>query len=147
MGQCMFGSKISQIVSIAVKCSIDLQIIQHFTPPAGQKVMQFDSDKLVVIRDAILVSIAEDVEGWDTLPSKRLIDIKYRSGVIPKVPITNMVMEVEYRVLAIARGALIYSGFLPELAAEQIMGFMTTNFDKQVVVDHEMPEMIKAIRY
>ena len=146
LGHSMFGSKIANIVSSAVKAIIDLQLMALCTPSADKKVVEFGAAQLASWRDEILTALAE-VEGLDTLPSKRLIDIRYRSGIVPKVPITNMVQDIEYRILAIARGSAIHEGFLPEMAAERMMGFVSTAMDKQLQVDVTIPEMVKAIRH
>ena len=144
LGEAMFGMKLIGIVSAAVRAAIDAEIDRLFTPGAGMKSVQFNNDVLVEMRTQILEVVAL-VEGAESLPSKRNIDIRYRSSAIQKVPVLHLAMEVEYRILAMARGAAVWQGFLVELPAEKIMNFRSTAVDKRVDVDQEMTEMRKAI--
>ena len=50
------------IVGVAVRTVIDLYITKHFTPPAGEKVLEMNEEVFVGIRDDILEA-AEKVDG------------------------------------------------------------------------------------
>ena len=143
LGEAMFSSKIHSIVGMAVRTCIDLHIIQHLTPGAEEKVVVFDEEKFAGMGDDILLKTAE-TEGYEALPSKRFIEVKYRGGVVTAVPVTCMVNEVEVRILAAAKAAAIWQGDLPELAAEKILNFRTLPAYKLVKVEPSMIEIIKA---
>ena len=143
IGESMFKHRLIDIVGSQVGDHISTQLCEFLCNTIGAEATDDEEAKANQVvdealctrwRDALLISIHETIVGVMELPSRRMVDIPYRGGLIPKVAVSWLGQEIDLRIAAFIRQIGVAQSSLPEMAAEKALGLWSKLQDKAFTI-------------
>ncbi|CAK0850440.1 unnamed protein product [Prorocentrum cordatum] len=145
IGEAMFHSKMSDVLSAAAAQEIDEKIVALCTPSAPNTRVPMNNEVFEDWRGQIVAEV-NAIDGVEQLASKRFVDVPYRSKAIPKVPVTCMVNDVELRLWGVIKGSGVAHGQIPKHQAEVLLGYSDSPAEKALQVHDDMFSKAKLAR-
>ena len=134
LGEQMFACKLVSIVGEAVRKNIEQGIATFKQKSWTEKSIIMTRAVFNTCRDLLYENVLA-VQGVEQIPSKRLVDLTYRSHEIAQVSVTCLLNECEVRLMAEIKAVAVNAGVLTEMNAETLLRCTTLATDKALKID------------